>query len=480
MWFNVDKEGLAKLAARRGKVFVLHELLQNAWDADGVSEVRVKLEPVAGRPLAKLHVEDDAPDGFKNLTHAYTLFAESEKKGNAEKRGRFNLGEKLVLALCESAEIMSTTGGVRFDDKGRHTLRGRLSHGSSFSALIRMTREEMDEVLQAVRLVIPPAGSIDTWINGELLKPPEACGTESAKLPTDTADADGYMYRTVRRTHIRIYKPRDGERPHLFEMGIPVMELPDDAFHVLIRQKIPLSMERDAVTPAYLQTVRAHVVNTVAADLTPEQATAKWVTDGLAHKEAHPQAVRQIITKRFGELAVIADPSDREAENIAKSQGYTVVSGGSLPADVWENVRRAEALKPAGQVTPSPKPFHPDGDPLKLIVPEDWTADMKDLIGFICQVAAAADMPKPMIDFTRDSGWGFGGAYGGGHMTINLANRPADWCARTNRQHQLRFIIHELGHHYGHHLESSYHDALCRIGAAAALLASRCPELFRV
>jgi 3-(3-hydroxy-phenyl)propionate hydroxylase len=33
---------------------------------------------------------------LSDLTHAFTLFAESAKKGDAEKRGRFNLGEKLV------------------------------------------------------------------------------------------------------------------------------------------------------------------------------------------------------------------------------------------------------------------------------------------------------------------------------------------------------------------------------------------------
>ena len=33
-WFDVDKAGLAKLLARKGKEFVLFELVQNAWDED--------------------------------------------------------------------------------------------------------------------------------------------------------------------------------------------------------------------------------------------------------------------------------------------------------------------------------------------------------------------------------------------------------------------------------------------------------------
>ncbi len=90
-WFSVDKEGLAKLLARKGKEFVVYELLQNAWDTDA-KRVDVSLAPIDGRPMAALIVEDDDPEGFQDLTHAFTLFAESHKKGDPEKRGRFNVG----------------------------------------------------------------------------------------------------------------------------------------------------------------------------------------------------------------------------------------------------------------------------------------------------------------------------------------------------------------------------------------------------
>lgn len=71
----------------------------------------VRIEPVrgvAGRAL--LEVTDDSPEGFADLTHAYTLFAESAKKGDPLKRGPFNLGEKLVLAISDTVQIATTTG----------------------------------------------------------------------------------------------------------------------------------------------------------------------------------------------------------------------------------------------------------------------------------------------------------------------------------------------------------------------------------
>jgi hypothetical protein len=53
--------------------------------------------------MSKIEVDRRRPGRVRDLSHAFTLFAESVKKGDAEKRGRFNLGEKLVLALCDEA-----------------------------------------------------------------------------------------------------------------------------------------------------------------------------------------------------------------------------------------------------------------------------------------------------------------------------------------------------------------------------------------
>ena len=119
-WFEVDRQGLAQILERKGKEFALFELIQNGWDEPGVTKVTVSLEP-QGRNKAMLVVEDDAPEGFKDLSHAFTLFASSSKKANPEQRGRFNLGEKLVLAISDEVTIRTTKGGSRFDAEGRHS-----------------------------------------------------------------------------------------------------------------------------------------------------------------------------------------------------------------------------------------------------------------------------------------------------------------------------------------------------------------------
>ena len=93
-WFDVDRAGLGKQAEEQPKGRLVGELVQNALDEAGVTQIAVALVPVPGRPLADLTVEDDSPEGFRDLAHAYTLFAESYKRGNPEQRGQFNLGEK--------------------------------------------------------------------------------------------------------------------------------------------------------------------------------------------------------------------------------------------------------------------------------------------------------------------------------------------------------------------------------------------------
>lgn len=108
-WYDVDRQGLRKLLESKPKCFILYELIQNGWDQKTeYVHVSTRFSDVK----AYIEVVDGDPNGFQDLSHAYTLFAESMKKSDPTKRGRFNVGEKIVLAFCESAEIYSTKGGV--------------------------------------------------------------------------------------------------------------------------------------------------------------------------------------------------------------------------------------------------------------------------------------------------------------------------------------------------------------------------------
>src|SRR5246127_3031138 len=184
-WFDVDRAGLGKQAEQHGKGRLVGELIQTALDEAGVTQIAVTLAPVPGRPLADLTVEDDSPEGFKDLSHAYTLFAESYKRGNPEQRGQFNLGEKMVLAVCESASITTTKGTVVFDPAvGRiKKPKQKRERGSVFQGRIKMTREEYPQVCDYLRCLLLPE-SVAVTFNGDRLLPRKPLRTFDASLET--------------------------------------------------------------------------------------------------------------------------------------------------------------------------------------------------------------------------------------------------------------------------------------------------------
>jgi hypothetical protein len=64
-WLDVDLSGLEKLLFRRGKEFILFELIQNAWD-EACTRVNISLpRPQGGR--TRIVVKDDSPQGFQSI-----------------------------------------------------------------------------------------------------------------------------------------------------------------------------------------------------------------------------------------------------------------------------------------------------------------------------------------------------------------------------------------------------------------------------
>jgi len=360
-WFQVDKAGLAKLMAGRSKAFIVFELLQNAWDQN-VTEVDVTIKGIPGTHNAEITVIDDDPDGFADLRDAYTLFAESRKKGNAAQRGRFNLGEKLVLALAKSAWIETTTGTIEFTVGGdRIARRHRREKGSMFRATIPLTRSELEEVNDAVKRVIPPA-DIATTCNGHILECPFPVAFFNEVLPTVLADEEGVLRRTNRKTLVRVYEPAEGETAMLYELGIPVVET-GDRYHVDVQQKVPLNMDRDNVTPSYLRTIRVAVLNATHNLLAEEDATRTWVREACSDERTSTEAVKTAVTLRFGENAVRYDPSDPEANKRSAAEGRQIIYGGQLSSAEWSNASRAGALPPAGAVHAQPQALLPGRRP---------------------------------------------------------------------------------------------------------------------
>lgn len=480
--FEVDREGLAKILARRGIEFAVLELLQNALDEE-TTTITVSLRQLEGRRgRYMLRVIDDCPEGFKDLSHAYTLFAESAKTKNPEQRGRFNLGEKLVIAVCEEASIETTTGCVVFEGKTRHHVRRRRERGSEFSGILKLSPEEYKRVCRAVRSVLmPPQVDVRFHTNESevLLDPREPVVVVEETLPTEIADADGYLRATARKTQVEIHEPREGEIAMLYEMGIPVVET-GDRFHVNVLQKVPLNADRDNVTPSYLRQLRTVVLNATHGMLSAEDAKATWVTTALQDEDVAPEAVQQVMTARYGEKRVIFDPTDPEGTKIAVSKGYTVIHGGSLPLAAWDNIRKTGAALPAGQVTPSPRVFSPDGKPLKTLGDDEMTDDQRSQVDFCQRLHARLIGGYLHVTIANDIKWPFGACYGRNSLTLNLGRLGHNWFeAPAHDPRVLKLLLHEFAHaKVSDHLSHEFHEEVAVLGARAVEAALATPDLF--
>jgi hypothetical protein len=472
----VDRRGLAKKLAHKPKVFILFELLQNALDEETLA-IDVKAEMVPGKALCQISIEDDAPEGFADLQSVYTMFRDSKKASDPTKRGRFELGEKLVIALCQDLEVETTTGTVSIHGDTRTTSRKKRESGSKITLMVRMTREEFSEMDQQFRGVLLPSNKKVTY-NGDPLPYREPLKVVDATLQTIVADEDGVLKPSVRKTTVAIHAVGPGETAFIYEMGIPVVET-GDKFHYDVQQRVPVNWERSNVPPAYLKKLRVAALDAVSGLLTKEDAGQAWVQTSL--DQANSGAVNDVLTQQFGEKRVIADPSDPEGTKIAMSQGYTVIPGGTFSRDTWGNIRNAGAALPAGKVTPSPKPYSddPDAEIEKLVDEEKWTPGMRRIAHFVRHLGkellkAEVDVRFSLTNNSFRAAFGRGTVLGvaGATFTFNYRRLGKAWFERPNRDEQLlALIIHEFGHYYSSdHLSWEFHDSLCNLGARLALL----------
>ena len=470
-WFEVDRKGLSQLMADRPRSFILAELIQNAWDQN-VTKVVVEIEK-QNRGLAAVKVVDDDPNGWSDLTHAYTLYAPSAKKADPTLRGRFNLGEKLVLSVCREARIETVTGGVSFDAKGRHKIRSRRESGSLFEAKLTLTDSDIRQFEDFFKTLISPPG-IETTLKVqdriETLDSRSPIGTLELTLPTVIADEEGNMKRSRRLTKVELYEPTADEVPHIYELGIPVVET-DDRWHVNVGQKVPLNADRDNVSPAYLAALRVAVLNEAAHLLDKEDFSEGWVTAATSDERCTDGVTERVLTARFGEKRVSYDPSNPEANRRASANGFTVITGGTLTRGQWANAKSAGAVASAGHSFPTSYDAYssdPSAPEAQTIDPEEWTEDQKATVEFsqrLHEVLLGCSTEVVLVK----TGNGFRAAYSKQSLHFNVRVLGRKWFRPENREGQVELLLHECAHWFeADHLSEKFANAVGRLGAKLA------------
>ena len=474
-WLEVDVDGLRKTLSRKGKVWAVHELIQNSWDAEA-TQVNVTLtRPKNG--TSTLTCVDNAPGGFADLSHSHTLFAESDKKDKATKRGRFSAGDKYVLAMMRQATVTSTTGQVVFQSNGQRKTNDekRTEVGSEFKGVLNMTDEDYNDITGKIGYIIPP---VPTFINGQQVAPRTPVHSFKVTLPTEIADDAGILRSRKRETTVNLYALREGETAHLYEMGIPVVPIDENLeWHVDIQQKVPLNIERDNVNPSYLRDVYTAVAIEKIDEVAEGGASAPWLTIAAENTKTDKTTTRKIFIKRFGENAVLHDQGDLGANREAVAAGKTVVPKGSMPPEMRKNVLAA-GVKKAGEEYSTK--FRGTS---KIVPEEELTNAARQYRQFITDVAPLVLPERPLkgVKIVSDPDSKMLGCTQwldpkGFEFTVNLAcHNCLNWADNYS------LFIHELAHFYvqrNDHLFEGFWRAVDDMGGRLASVALVHPELF--
>jgi hypothetical protein len=476
-WLEVDVDGLRKTLSRKGKVWALHELIQNSWDADATQVTVTLSRPKNGR--STLTCVDNAEGGFADLTHAHTLFAESDKKDKATKRGRFSAGDKYVLAMMRQATVTSTTGQIVFQSNGHRKTNEdkRTETGSEFKGVLNMTEEDYDDIMGKIGYIIPP---VPTFVNGQQVAPRTPVHSFKVRLPTEIADDAGILRSRKRETTVNLYALRDGETAHLYEMGIPVVPIDENLkWHVDIGQKVPLNIERDNVTPSYLRDIYTAIASEKIDEVAEEDASAPWLTIAAENTKTHKTIIKKVFEKRFGTNAVIYDQGDLGANREATAAGKSVVPKGSMTPEMRRNVLAAGVKKSSDEH--STKFCGTD----KVVPEEQLTNAARQYRQFITDVAPLVLPERPLkgVKIVSDSDSKMEGCTKwldtkGFEFTVNLAYHNC-----LNWADNYSLFIHELAHFYvqrNDHLFEGFWRAVDDMGGRLAAVALTHPELFPV
>lgn len=418
-WFDADKEGLRQIAERlverRGFGIIGAELYQNVMDTDA-TECVITLEKGRGRGSYHLTCEDNDPAGFPNLRDAYTVFAPSHKKSDPEKAGRFNIGEKFVLAFCREAWIETTKGTVVFGARGRtERPRSRRKVGTKFSAVIECNEERKREFLTHMqRILVRPGFTLR--VNDVVIPERTPLAEFEETLVTEHGDD---LRATKRRCTVEVYKLVEGETAMLYELGIPVVET-GDKWHYSVGQKVPLNMDRDNVTPAYLRDLRTYVYNHLHRGVSSEDTEDRWVEEATSDPKVTDEALTYFKRRKFGDSAVAEDPFNRDANAAALTDGRTLITKHGLTKGQRENLKErgllissSEAYPTAGKGAYSDDP---EAEPVEEIPESKWSKGMREIFEYTQGVARRLISKKIEVRFVNGRGCRWSACYCTGHL----------------------------------------------------------------
>ena len=461
-WFEISTKGLKELQSGKPKHYIVRELISNAFD-ENITKCEVELTYSKG--IIKIVVKDDNPEGFKDLTDAYTLFKTTPKRRNPTQRGRFNVGEKQAISLCEKAEVSTTKGTILFDKRGRHSKRKKSVIGSTITLWLKGTSKDCDSIIEMLKKYLSPK-HIQYTLNNIEQEYQEPFKVINASLETERLE-NKIIKRVQRKTQINILKTT--EDAYLYEMGIPICKL-DCKYCIDVQQKIPLSIDRENVPEKFLNIIYAEVLNVIYSHILPEEASSNWIRKAMSNKRISKEALNAITTKRFGDKVCVANPFDKNSIDDAISKGYNVVYGSELSKKEWSNLKEHQILSSSsdlfGRTIVTATPIQPNEKQM-LIVKLVQQIAMR-VLGFNVKVYFVKSKATVAAEYSNKT------------LMFNISRLSKNFFDIPVSEQTLNLILHELGHQAGGHTEHKYHELLTKMASQLILIALNEPSFFKI
>ena len=434
--FSVSAEGLRELHANRPPWTLVKELIQNAWDeAPAATRCDVRITPKrCGR--TEIRVEDDGP-GFADVTHAWTLMANTPKRGDPNKRGRFNLGEKEILSLAVSATIETARTTITFPATGgRKTAPNERRRGTVVTLTMPWTKAEGLAITPHLLRFRPTDCGLA--VNGREVARRTPLATRETTLRTIIQNGPGQpLTDTRRKTTIDVLERQDPETAWIYEMGIPI-QATTLAYDVDVQQKVPMPPNRDTVSAGYLQDIYTETLNAMHEKMPAESFSENWVRTGIEGKNIGDAAVKTVKRHRHGGRAVLWS-SDTDANMRAAEAGYQVIHPRAMSGQERKVMTDKGGLQSARIEFGRPAEQHkPDKTNDTREAFAEWVQDIGRILKFRVTVEFISSPESEMVAQCSMSGRK-------PVVMINTSFCSDRWLSERGPE-QLELIIHELAH----------------------------------
>jgi len=479
MGFEIDELAFRKQNQGRPLSHLIRELLQNSLDEDcGFCEVRVEEREGGG---IRLVVADGVKRGIRRLEQIWTIFS-SGKRDDPTKRGRLGRGLKELISVVDRATVATVGQTVEFrwdaERKAfdRSTAPNDISSGTRIECEIPQGKAKVKEIERYLCTFIPPE-KVALSVNGKPVVRPKIHRTIRATLKTVVYDEGGVQKESERATDVVLWEPRPGEKPWIFEMGIPVEPLTQEdnfRWHLDVSQRVPLRAERDRIGRAYMRSLYAQVLNEMVDELAQEEATCHFVDEALqSAKFDREEAGKALVEKRFGKM-VVRGTGNLDDNIAAERAGYKVIHTQSLSEGMREVMR--------AHVPSTTDVAHPDcgsieewlGQKPEALIPRDqWTPGERDFAAFGMRMAgllglhigeiliSSEEVPHKIAHFTKR----------GARVVVcregtKCMQGTGAFFERRRMHDWVDLLIHEFGHREGEGHDTVWHDELTRLGGA--------------